>query len=74
MDGDEQVRPFFIRDGGSGLQRNETVVVPPRWKITGQKTGMMKPRGVDLIPRHKELLVADMRLNSILVYYFPEMF
>ena len=35
---------------------------------------MMKPRGEALIPSHKELLVADMRLNSIFVYYFPEMF
>ncbi|MBI2818511.1 MAG: hypothetical protein HYX73_00900 [Acidobacteria bacterium] len=48
--------------------------VPPRWKISGSKTGMMKPRGVALDPTHKELLVADMRRNSIFVYFFPEMF
>jgi hypothetical protein len=31
-------------------------------------------RGVALIPRHKELLVADMSLDSVLICYFPEIF
>ena len=35
---------------------------------------LIKPRGVALIPQHKEVLVADMSLNSVLVYYFPEIF
>lgn len=48
--------------------------VPPRWKIGGPKSTLMKPRGVALNPRNKELIVADMSLNSALVYYFPEMF
>ena len=49
--------------------------VPPRWRIGGgPKAVMLKPRGVAIDPKHKELIVADMRLNSILTYYFPEMF
>ncbi len=48
--------------------------IPPRWKLTGPKTLMKKPRGVALIPQYKELIVADMRLNSVLTYSFPEMF
>ena len=48
--------------------------VPPRWKIGGPKSTIKKPRGVALDPKHKELIVADMRLNSVLTYYFPEMF
>ena len=48
--------------------------VPPRWKLAGPKSTLKKPRGVVLYPRHKELIVADMRLNSILTYYFPEIF
>ncbi|MBI4465552.1 MAG: hypothetical protein HY647_12680 [Acidobacteria bacterium] len=49
--------------------------VPPRWKIGGTPKGVMvKPRGVAIDPAHKELIVADMRLNSVLTYYFPEMF
>lgn len=48
--------------------------VPPRWKIAGPKSIMKKPRGVALDLKHKELIVADMRLNSILTYYFPEIF
>jgi hypothetical protein len=48
--------------------------VPPRWKIAGEKTQMKKPRGVVLDPKHKEVIVADMRLNSVLTYYFPELF
>jgi hypothetical protein len=49
--------------------------VPPRWKIgNGPKSTIKKPRGVVLDPRHKELIVADMRLNAVLTYYFPEIF
>ena len=49
--------------------------VPPRWKINaGAKSEMKKPRGVVLDPKHKELIIADMRLNAVLTYYFPEIF
>jgi len=49
--------------------------VPPRWKINaGAKSEMKKPRGVVLDVKHKELIIADMRLNAVLTYYFPEIF
>jgi len=48
--------------------------VPPRYKLAGPKSTLIKPRGVALIPQHKDVLVADMSLNSVLVYYFPEIF
>ena len=48
--------------------------VPPRWKLGGPKSEMLKPRGVAIDPKHKEIIVADMRLNAILTYYFPEIF
>ncbi|MCZ6492058.1 MAG: hypothetical protein O7A06_16195 [Acidobacteria bacterium] len=49
--------------------------VPPRWKINaGPQTTLKKPRGVALIPKHKEIVVADMRLNAVLTFYFPEIF
>ncbi len=48
--------------------------VPPRWKIGGLKSILKKPRGVALNPKNKELIVADMRLNSVLTYYFPEIY
>ena len=49
--------------------------VPPRWKINaGPQTTLQKPRGVVLIPKHKEIVVADMRLNAVLTFYFPEIF
>ncbi len=35
---------------------------------------MKKPRGVALNPKHKELIVSDMRLNTVLTFYFPEIF
>ena len=35
---------------------------------------LIKPRGVAIIPQYKEVVVADMSLNSVLVYYFPEIF
>jgi hypothetical protein len=48
--------------------------VPPRWKIGGPKSTLKRPRGVVLNPANKELIVADMRLNAVLTYYFPEIF
>jgi hypothetical protein len=48
--------------------------VPPRWFIGGARSQMKKPRGVALNPKNKELIIADMRLNTVLTYYFPEIF
>jgi hypothetical protein len=48
--------------------------VPPRWKLAGSRSVIAKPRGVALNPAHKEIIVADMRLNMVLTYYFPEIF
>ena len=48
--------------------------VPPRWRIGGPRSGLKKPRGVALDPEHQEVIVADMRLNAVLTYYFPEIF
>ena len=49
--------------------------VPPRWKIEAKPSnGIKKPRGVALNPKHKELLVSDMRLNAVLTFSFPEIF
>ena len=53
---------------------NDNGDVPPRWAIGGPKSTLKKPRGVALDPKNKELIVTDMRLNSVLTYYFPEMF
>jgi hypothetical protein len=54
---------------------NDNGDVPPRWKIEGKASNVMKkPRGVTLNPKHKELIVSDMRLNSVLTFYFPEIF
>ena len=48
--------------------------VPPRWKIAGPTSRLKKPRGVALNPRTRDLIVADMRLNAVLTYYFPKLF
>ncbi len=48
--------------------------VPPRWKLGGPKSTLKKPRGVALNPKDKELIVADMRLNAVFTFYFPELF
>lgn len=54
---------------------NDSGDVPPRWKIEGKPSNVMKkPRGVALNPKNKELIVSDMRLNAVLTFYFPEMF
>lgn len=49
-------------------------IVAPRWKLGGSQSTLMRPRGVTLDARHKELIVADMRQNALLTYYFPELF
>ncbi len=48
--------------------------VPPKWVIGGPRSTLRKPRGVALDPENRELIVADMRLNAVLTYYFPELF
>jgi DNA-binding beta-propeller fold protein YncE len=54
---------------------NDKGDVPPRWKIAGNaKNVMKKPRGVVVNPKHKEVIVSDMRLNAVLTYAVPEMF
>ena len=53
---------------------NDNGDAPPRWVLRGPKSTLKKPRGVALDPKHKELIVADMRLNAILTFYFPEIF
>jgi hypothetical protein len=54
---------------------NDNGDVPPRWKIEGKASNIMKkPRGVTLNPKNKEVIVSDMRLNAVLTFYFPEIF
>ena len=49
--------------------------IPPLWRInTGAKSTMLKPRGVVLDPKNKEVIIADMRLNAVLTFYWPEVF
>jgi hypothetical protein len=54
---------------------NDSGDIPPRWKIEGKPSnGMKKPHGIDLDPKHKEVIVADMTMNAVLTFYFPEIF
>jgi len=48
--------------------------VPPRWRLAGPRSTLKKPRGVALNPKEKELMIADMTLNAVLTFYFPEIF
>jgi hypothetical protein len=50
---------------------NDNGDVPPRWKITNI---VKKPRSITVDAKHKELIVGDMTLNSILTFSVPEMF
>jgi hypothetical protein len=53
---------------------NDNGDVPPRWKLGGPKSTLLRPRGVVLEPNSKEFIVADMHQNAILTFYFPELF
>src|SRR5213592_2209224 len=49
--------------------------VPPKWKISiGPRTTLKKPFGVTLNPKNKEIIISDMRLNSVLTFSVPEIF
>lgn len=48
--------------------------VVPRWKLAGPAVEFRKPRGVVLDAKHKEIIIADMRLNAVLTYSMPEIF
>jgi hypothetical protein len=62
-------------DGFVGIWNiNDNGDVPPRWKIRGPKSTLIKPRGIVLIPKHKELVISDMAQNAVMTFYFPEVF
>ena len=62
-------------DGFIGIWSiNDNGDVPPRWKIRGPNSTLIKPRGIVLDPKHKELIISDMARNSVMVFYFPEVF
>ena len=48
--------------------------VPARWTIGGPHGLLEHVHGVALNPKHKEIIISDKRTNSVLTYYFPEMF
>ena len=49
--------------------------IAPRWKIpVGERTKLKKPFGVVLDPKHKEVIISDMRNQGILVFSMPEIF
>lgn len=75
-----------IRGGGeyAGLASDEAFVgiwstsdngdVPPKWTIGGPYGVLQMPRGIALDPKNKSVLVSDKRLNSVMTFYFPELF
>jgi hypothetical protein len=65
QDGKSFVAVFSIDDGGD---------VPPRWTIGGPNGSPAKPRGIDLDPVHKTVIVSDKYLNAVLTYAVPEIY
>jgi len=64
-DGSAYIGIWNINDHGN---------IAPRWKLGGPQSTLLRPRGISLNPRDKEVYVADMYQNAILTYYFPEIF
>lgn len=48
--------------------------VPPRWMIGGPNGMLKQPRGMDLDPKNKTVIISDKVLNAVLTYSFPEIF
>jgi hypothetical protein len=53
---------------------NDRGNVPPRFKIGGDKTTLLRPRGAVLVPRSREVVVTDMRQNALFTFFIPEIF
>ncbi|HWP84697.1 MAG TPA: hypothetical protein VNN17_05875 [Terriglobia bacterium] len=47
---------------------------PPLWRIAGPNGILEMPRGTTLDVKNKSIIMSDKRLNSVLTFYFPEMF
>ncbi len=59
------VAVFSIHDQGN---------VAPRWTIGGPDGTLQKPRGIDLDPENKTVIISDKYLNAVLTYSLPELY
>src|SRR5438093_662156 len=48
--------------------------VPPRWRIPVKQISGLNVNGIALDPAHKELMVPTGNGNTIMTFYFPEIF
>ena len=48
--------------------------VPPRWTIGGPNGMLERPRGLDVDPKNRTVMVSDKGLNAALTFYVPELF
>ena len=53
---------------------NDNGDVPPQYTIGGPNGILKMVRGVTVNAKHKELIVTDKRLNSVMTFSFPEIF
>jgi hypothetical protein len=47
---------------------------PPLWTVGGPNGVFQMPRGVAIDEKNKSIIASDKRLNSVMTFYFPEMF
>jgi hypothetical protein len=47
---------------------------PPLWRIAGPNGVLQMPRGTTIDVKNKSIIMSDKRLNSVMTFYFPEMF
>ena len=48
--------------------------VPPRWTVGGPNGLLGDVRGVAVVPKSKNLIIADKTLNAVLTFHVPEIF
>jgi hypothetical protein len=46
----------------------------PLWRIAGPNGVLQMPRGTTIDVKNKSIIMSDKRLNSVMTFYFPEMF
>ena len=62
---DQYIGVWSIHDNGD---------IPPRWRLGGPNGTFLQTRNIDLDEKNRSLIVADKRINSVMTFFFPEMF
>jgi hypothetical protein len=53
---------------------NDNGDIPPRWAVGGPNQLRRQVRGIAVVPKDKTIVISDKYFNSVMTYYFPDIF